>query len=186
MRNLKLLGALLFALLLPLEAHATAARTEWAAGNGAGYTWTSVMASADLTSLASGSSILSSATAIANATNQDIYADISFESTIGSATPTAGGFIAVYALALNEDGSTYGDGGLVAGTQKAYIPPYAPVCTIPLVAAATTLLAGQCLNVLIPPDTISFAVYNFSGLALSATAANNVLKIKTFNVNNNN
>jgi hypothetical protein len=184
-KRIKLLSALLFTLLFSFEAHA-ASRTAWTAGNGPGLTWTSVFASTDMTSLASGSSVLSTATAIANGSNFDTYADISVGITVSSSTPSAGGFIAVYALPLNQDGTTYGDAGLVAGTQKVYVPPYAPICTIPLVAAATTLMTGQCIGVLLPPDTISFAVYNFSNVAFSATGGNNLVKIKTYNINLNN
>lgn len=189
MRNVKLLLALAALLLLPISAEA-ASRTAWTGGNGQGIaSWssrTTAFGTADLTSLASGSSVLSSATAIANQTNLDLYADISVQMTITSATPTAGGFIAVYVVPLGQDGTTYGDGGLVAGTQKVYIPPYAPICTIPLVAAATTIMAGTCTNVLLPPEQFEFAVYNFTGLAFSGTAANSVVSFKTYNLNLNN
>ncbi len=43
-----------------------ASRTAWTAGNGVGLTWTNCFASADLTSMVSGNTVLSSATAVAN------------------------------------------------------------------------------------------------------------------------
>src|SRR5689334_3868278 len=112
-----LAAALLFS--APIEGFA-AGRSEWTAGNGVGLTWTAMFASGDLTSLASGNSVLSTATAVANGTNLDIYADISVIITIGSATPSAGAFIAVYALPLGNDGTTYGDGKI--STAAAYVP----------------------------------------------------------------
>lgn len=162
-------------------------RTAWVAGNGAGLTWTSAFAAADLTSMANGSAVFSSATAIANQTNLDQYMDISVEITIGSATPSAGGYIGVYLARLQEDGTTYGDGSYVLGTQKALLPPWAAIGAIPLQSTnATTILAGGVQGIVLPPDTFVLGLYNGSGITFSATAGNNVCKYKTYNINLNN
>ena len=76
------LGLLLAALLLlTAQAHA-AGRTEWTAGNGQGFSWssrTTAFGTGDLTSVATGKSILSSASAITNGTSLDMFMDISIE-----------------------------------------------------------------------------------------------------------
>lgn len=94
-RMLAAIAALLWALPSPALA---ANRTEWTSGNGQGLGWssrTTAFGTADLTSLASGDSVLSSAAAIANGSNLDQYLDISVEITVGSSTPTTGAYIAI-------------------------------------------------------------------------------------------
>ena len=176
---------LIAALLLAAPSAFAAGRSEWTAGNGVGFTWTAMNGTTDVTSLASGSSVLSSATAVANQTALDLYADISVKVTITSATPTAGGTIAVYILPLNADGSSYGDTHITT-TQAAYVPPMAPACVVPLTATATTIMSGVCTNVLLPPGTFQWAFYNASGLTFSGTDGNNVFKYRTYNLQLNN
>lgn len=163
-------------------------RTAWAAGNGVGLTWTSCFTGSDIASLASGSTILSASSAITNGTALDIYADISVELTIGSATPSSGGYIGIYLAALLADGTTYGDGSMTSGGSAiARAPPFSPVGIVPLEsAAATTLLAGFIQGIIIPPGTFLFGLYNNSGITLSATGGNNVVKYRTYNQNLNN
>lgn len=185
----KLFLSLIAALLLFTGEAQAANRTAWTAGNGQGLTYssrTTAFGTADLTSLASGSSVLSSGTPIANGTNLDMYADISVEITVASSTPSAGGYIAIYIAPLQQDGTTYGDGQLTAGTGAAYLPPYSPACIIPLANQAMTLMAGSCTGVLLPPGSFQFVAYNGSGVAFSGTAANNVVSFRTYNLNLNN
>ena len=171
-----------------------AGRSEWTAGNGAGYTAAALNASGDLTSLANGSSVLmSSAQAINNQTNQDIFGIISFYTTVASATPPAGANIQVFIFQLDESGSTgavnYGTGefsGFGSGSTIARAPAQPPDCVIPIeTAAATTVFKGTCL-VLIPFNSFLAVLYNNSGAALSGTAANNKLWLITGNMQNNN
>lgn len=164
-----------------------ASRTAWTAGNGAGLTFTAMFGTADLTSLANGDSVLSSASAVANGTNLDMFADASVEITITSATPTAGAYIGLWIAPLNEDGSTYGDGHLTAGTGLAYVPvwPMASSCQIQS-AAATTKMVAYFQGIILPPVNFNWVILNETGLAFSATAANNVAKFITYNVNLNN
>lgn len=161
-------------------------RTQWTAGNGVGLTWTSCFASADLTSLVDSKAILSSSTAVSNGTSLDMYADISVEITVTSSTPRSGGFIAMYLALANQDGTTFGDGILVAGTSLTYTPPYAPVGMVSLANTAMTLMAGTIQGILLPPGSFNFVLYNFSNVTFSATASNNVVKYRTYNVNLNN
>lgn len=165
-------------------------KTAWVSGNGQGLAnWsarTVLFGSADLTSLADSKSVLSSATAIDNGTNLDQYMDISVEITVGSSTPRAGAYIGIWIAYLQQDGSTYGDGQLTAGTPATYQPPWQPVATIPLSNQAMTLMAGQQNGILLLPQKFLLICYNFTNVTFSATAGNNVVAYKTYNVNLNN
>jgi hypothetical protein len=162
-------------------------RTAWVAGNGEGFAWGTALNGSDLALLANGSTVLSSVADIANQTGLDLYADVSVRMTVASATPPAGAFLALYLAALLDDGATYGDGSMTSGGTIARAPPYAPVGIVALEsAAATTLLAGFVPGILIPPGSFRFALYNGSGAALSATAANCIVKYRTYNLNLNN
>jgi hypothetical protein len=162
-------------------------RTAWTAGNGVGFTWTTAINESDLESLASGSAVLSSIGGITNQTALDLWCDVSVRLTISSSTPSAGAFLALYLAALLDDGATYGDGQLAAGTQKAYLPPYPPVAVLPIEsAAALTVMAGFAQGILIPPGTFNFALYNGTGIALSSTGSNCIVKYRTYNLNLNN
>jgi hypothetical protein len=158
----------------------------WITGGGVGFTWTTAINGADLASLASGSTALSSVADIANQTALDLYADVSVRLTVGSATPAAGAFLGLYLVPLLDDGSTYGDGELAAGGTMARAYPFPPAATMPLANVATTLLAGFAQAIVIPPGSFRFALYNGgSGISLSTTAGNNVVKYRTYRLNLN-
>lgn len=164
-------------------------RTAWTAGNGAGFTFTSIFATSDLTSLANGSCVLSSGTVFLNQNsgNLDMFCDVSVEITISSTTPSAGAYIGLWIAALQSDGTTYGDGFLVAGTKKAYLPAWPQAGIVPIESTgATTLMAAYFQNILLPPNSFKWVLYNGTGVTFSATAANNVAKMITYNVNLNN
>jgi hypothetical protein len=161
-------------------------RTSWVAGNNSvGLTWTACFGSADLTSLASGSSILSSAAAVTNGTYLDQYIDLSLKITITSQTPSAGAQILLYLAYLNQDLTSYGDGGLSSGASAAYIPLYPYCASFNLVAAATTTLMGTQTGILIAPGSFNFVLTNSSGLSFSSTAGNNKCSWRVYNQNNN-
>lgn len=165
-------------------------RTAWVAGNGQGLSaWsarTIAFGTADLTSLADSKAVLSSGTAIANQTNLDTYMDISVQITVASSTPRAGAFIGIWLAMLAQDGTTYGDGNLTAGTAATYLPPWAPLAIIPLSATATTNMGGQATGLIVPPQQFQLICYNFSNVTFSATAGNNIVSFKTYNLNLNN
>lgn len=163
-----------------------ASRAAWTAGNGVGYTWTTAINTADLVSLASGSSVISSVADIANQTNQDLYADLSVRMTIASTAIGAGAFFALYLAALLDDGASYGDAQFTNGTQAALTPAYPPVGIIPLPNVTTTKLFGFIQGILIPPGSFRFGLSNQSGVALSATGGNCIVKYRTYNLQNNN
>lgn len=161
------------------------ARTAWTAGNGVGFTWTTVINSADLASMANGSTVVSSVADIANQTNQDMFMDVSVSMLIASSTIVAGANLALWLYTLNQDGTTYGDGNFVNGTQKAATPAFPPIASIPLIAAATqTALIGQVNQIIIPPGSFRLALQNNSGFAL--TSGTQTVKYRTYNINLNN
>lgn len=161
------------------------ARTAWTAGNGVGYTWTTAINSADMASMTNGQTVLSSASVIANQTNQDIFADISTLLTIASNTIAAGANFALWLYALNQDGTHYGDNQFTAGTAASLTPCFAPCAIIPIPAVATTTtMYGFAQGIIIPPGSFLFAIQNNSGFAL--TAGTQTVKYRTYNLNLNN
>lgn len=160
-------------------------RTAWAEGNGVGYTWSTAINSADLASMVNGSTVLSSVADIANQANQDMFLDLSVRLAIASSTIVAGANLAFWLFDLLDDGSTYGDGNFVAGTQKAATPAFAPIATVPLIAAAAQVnLAGFANQIIIPPGSFRLALQNNSGFTL--TAGTQTVKYRTYNLNLNN
>jgi len=164
-------------------------KTAWAAGNGAGLTWTTAFktsATADLASLPTGDTVLSNNGAITNGTALDQYMDISVRCQIASNTIAAGANLALWLYALLDDGSTYGDGQLTAGTQAAKTPTFPPCAVIPLVAAASqTLLIGFYQGIILPPGSFLLAMQNNSGFNFTSTAAQQNCFYRTYNINLN-
>jgi hypothetical protein len=160
-------------------------RAAWTAGNGQGLTWGTLINSADLASMTNGKTVLSSVADIANGTNLDLYMDVSAICAISSSTIAAGANLALWLYALQEDGSTYGDGQLAAGTPAAVTPTFPAIGTMPLVAAASqTTLVGFCQGILIPPGSFRVALQNNSGFTFTAGAQS--VKYRTYNLNLNN
>lgn len=160
-------------------------RTAWTAGNGVGLTWTTAINSADMASMTNGQTVLSSVSDIANGTNLDQFMDVSVRCVISSSTIAAGANFALWIYALLDDGSTYGDGQLTAGTAASKTPPFPPCAIIPLYAAASqTSLVGAATGILIPPGSFRLAIQNNSGFAL--TSGTQTVKMRTYNINLNN
>lgn len=164
-------------------------RTAWTPGNGVGLTWTTAINSSDMTSMAGtiagSNTVLSSVSDIANGTALDQFMDISASLVISSNTIVAGANLAFYIYALNQDGSTYGDGQFTAGTPATKTPSFPPCAVIPLFAAVTqTALLGFAQGIIIPPGSFRLAIQNNSGFALTAGAQ--TVKYRTYNINLNN
>lgn len=159
-------------------------RTAWIAGNGVGLTWSTAINSADMASMANGSTVLSSVADIANGTALDQFMDLSVRCAIASSTTTVGANFALWIYLLLDDGATYGDGNFVAGTQKAATPAFAPCAGIPLIAAAAqTTLVGYTTGIMIPPGPFRLALQNNSGFAL--TSGTQTVRYRTYNINLN-
>jgi hypothetical protein len=165
-------------------------RTSWVAGNGVGLTWTTAFnagSGLDLNvGLQNGYSILASSTAIANGTNLDQFAAVSFVGALGSSSAIAAGANLAFWLAmLNEDGTTYGDNQLTAGTAFNGTPSWGPpTFVLPLYASTRTSIIGQISGVVLPPTSFLFVMQNNSGFTL-ATGTSNVCKYITYNQNLN-
>lgn len=161
-----------------------ASKTSWVAGAGVGLTWSTLVNSADLASMATAKTVLSSVADVANGTNLDQFMDISLRCAISSSTIVAGANFALWLYELLDDGSTYGDGQLTAGTPATLTPTFAPVAIFPLVAAASqTVLVGAVQGILLPPGSFRAAIQNNSGFTL--TAGTQTVKYRTYNQNLN-
>jgi hypothetical protein len=158
--------------------------TAWIGGNGVGLTWSTLINSSDLASIANGSIVLSTVADIANGTALDQFMDISAICAISSSTIAVGANLAFFLYALNEDGSTYGDGQLTAGTQAAKTPATILLGTVNIPAvASTTTLVGYIQGIIIPPGAFRVAMQNNSGFAL--TSGTQTVKYRTYNQNLN-
>jgi hypothetical protein len=167
-------------------------REIWGGGLGVGFTWTTAINGSDMASLASGSTVLSSVSDITNQTALDLFADISVRMTLASTTFQTGANVALWLAALLDDGATYGDGSMTSGGTVTRNLPYGPIGVVTVQSAvAATLVAGFVQGVLIPPGSFRLALGNNlvnnsgSGVALSVTAGNNVVKYRTYVLNLN-
>jgi len=168
-----------------------AARTAWTPGNGAGLTWTTVINSSDIVSLASGSAVLSTVSDVLNGASLDQFMDISAVCASSVARTLSGGAnLAFWIYPLNEDGTTYGDNQFTAGTQAAATPAFAPCAIVALPNVSVTQFSGTVTGIIIPPGNFRLAIQNNTGFGLSSTvssgAVTQIVKYRTYNVQLNN
>lgn len=145
--------------------------TAWVGGSiNSGLAWATLISSGDLTSLGTTTNtVIANSVSIANGTGLDQFMDISIQLAIGSSTIAAGANIAIWLAMLQQDGSTYGDNMIIAGTPAAYTPPWPPVAVFPLWAATgRTTLIGQVNGIIIPPGSFKAILQNNSGFALTS------------------
>lgn len=145
--------------------------------------WTAATFTAgDLNSLASGGGALSTA-AITNGTALDQMADVSFVVTVGGTT-LASSVITVYALPLNQDGSTYGDGYASSSSTQPASGYYAGSIGVKAGVTSGSTVTGTVQFISLPPGDYKLAFGNNLQVALNATAAL-TLKYRSYNVNLN-
>jgi hypothetical protein len=162
-----------------------ASRTSWTAGNGVGFTWSTLINSADMASMATANTVLSSVADITNQTALDMFMDISYALAIASSSTVIGANFAFWLYALNQDGTHYGDNQFTAGTPAALTPAFPPVATVGIpVSATTTNMYGYAQQIIIPPGSFRVAVQNNSGFTL--TSGTQTVKYRTYNLNLNN
>lgn len=164
-------------------------RTSWTAGNGVGLSWTTAFnatSGADLNAgLTNGQSMLSSSSAITNSTALDQLAALSFVGALGSSSAIAAGANLTFWIApLNEDGSTYGDNLLTAGTAFSGTPAWGPAAVIPLYPSTRTSVIGSATSIVLPPINFLWIMQNNTGFTLG-TGTTNVCKYITYNQNLN-
>jgi len=162
-------------------------KTAWAGGqlNSGSTAFQAAFNTADLNSLAANSSVLSSVAAFDNTSVGDQFLDISFIGNYATAqTVATGSGMAFFLYTLQEDGATYGDGRLVAGTQAAFSPLLNPIGGFPIVAGTSiTTISGDVLGVVIPPRKFALVMQNFSGAGLASS--NNNCSLSTYKQNTN-
>jgi hypothetical protein len=160
-------------------------RTAWTAGNlFSSLAFNAAFNAADINSLPTGDSVLSSITPFANGTALDQFMDISIELTIASTAIAAGTNLGVWLAMQQEDGTTLGDGTLTAGTPAAITPAWTPIAAIPLFASTRTTLIGSATGILLPPGAFALILQNNSGVTTAASG--NVASIRTYNQSLNN
>jgi hypothetical protein len=146
---------------------------------------------ADLSGLASGSGVLSSATTFDNtnadsAGNGDLKLDASLELAIASTTLAVGAAVYLYIAYLQEDGTNFEDGAFTSGSQKAYQPGWQPDGVFPptIRGSAQTLVAGTIRNVPLLRKKFRALLFNNLGVALSSSSSSYVY-FDTTNINLN-
>lgn len=153
-------------------------RTNWAADVG----WTTVTFTAsDFNSQPSGGGGLSSAITL---TNQDQYMDVSFVVTVGGTT-IPGGFMSIFVLPLNQDGTTWGD-GYASSTTTQPAGQYGQGSVQPKIGVTSgNTIVGQFQFIPVPSDgAFKLALGDNLSIALGTTAAL-TCKYRTYNVNLN-
>ena len=162
-------------------------RVAWTGGNlNTGYGWTTLFNSSDLVSLAATpAAVLSSITAIANQTGQDMFMDVSFALACASSSVTAGMNFALYFVYLNQDGTTYGDGQFTTGgTQAAKTPAVGFVGSLGLAVNGTaTSLTGTLTGIPIYPGTFLPILQNN---AVALNTSTQTVKYRSYNYQVNN
>jgi hypothetical protein len=142
--------------------------------------WTAVTFTAsNLNSLPSGGGALSTGV-IANGTNLDQFADFSFAVTVGTGGSGAGGFVTLYLLPLNQDGTTYGDGYVTNNSAQ----PSAGYAIGSIGVSTGTAATGMIQFVNLPPGSFKLVFGNNVQNTLSATASL-TLSYRSYNVNLN-
>jgi len=140
----------------------------------------------EINSLASGASVMSSI-AFTNDTDLQQFMDLSAQCTIASTTITAGSSLSFFIPYLQQDGTTYGDGALVAGSPTAtWSPLLDPIGGVPTVArAGVTAIVGDIGLVPIRPTAFRLVATNLILPATALAASGNAVAIKRYSQNLN-
>ena len=170
------------------------AKTAWSGGllgssNGA---YVAAFNTGDMNSLAYLSSVMSGIifdNTVATLTTPDQFMDVSFTGALATAAALpAGAGLALWLYVLQRDGTTFGSGRLVAGTQLAtFTPLLNPIGGIPIEpnASTSTPIIGSALNITIPPRAFRLVIQNQLGTGLTLAASGNMLSIATYCQNTN-
>lgn len=159
--------------------------TSWYGGalNSDSVAFQAAFLAADLNGLASGSAVMSS-TAFNNTVGLDQFLDLSFVGVFAaSETVVAGAGMGFWLAILQEDGTTYGDGRLTAGTQAAYAPLLNPIGGFPIQVGTITDFWGSSVLNCIPPRNFRLVAQNNTGFALASSG--NSCSISTYRQNTN-
>ena len=167
------------------------AKTAWSGGllASSGGAYVSAFGASDMNSLANLSSVMSGLAfdnTVATLGTPDQFMDVSFTGTMSaSVTIPAGSALGLWLYILQRDGTTYGSGKLVAGTQLAsYSPLLNPLGGLPIEPGTTiTNISSSILNVTIPPR--AFRLVAQSQLGTGLVLASGMISIATYGQNTN-
>ena len=158
-----------------------AARTLWTPSPTLGAVWTDAgFTLTAFNSLAVGSCVVG-ATALANQTDLDLWWTFSFSFVVG-ATTVAGNYLSLYALPLNQDGTTYGD-NTGTGTVAPGTGYWLANASVLVGVTSGSAIVGSFAPQVIPPFAFKPAIVNNS-VVFNATAAAAV-KYQNFDINLN-
>lgn len=152
-----------------------------AAGGVSSYTDMGFTAT-DFNSRVNGGVIVAAST-VTNASNLDLYGQISFSVVNGATTTTQASYFQFYAAELNQDGTTYGD-GIATGTTLPAAHQALAIADLPISAGSGATMTGSTKWFPMPGGELKFVFVNSSGGALNGSAAA-VFKYRTFNFNLN-
>ena len=128
-----------------------------------------------------------SSIAFTNDTDLQQFMDLSAQCAITSTTITAGSSLSFFIAYLQADGTTYGDGALVAGTpQTSWSPLLDPIGGVPTVArAGVTAIVGDIGLIPIRPTGFRLVATNLILPAVALAASGNSVSIKRYAQNLN-
>jgi hypothetical protein len=164
------------------------ARTAWAGGtlDGANGAYFAAFGS-EINSLVTGDAVLSTLSfdnTVATLGTPDQFLDLSFVGAFAaSETVGAGAGLSFFLYVLQEDGVTFGDGRLVAGTPLAFQPLLGPMGGIPVQTGTVTTFAGNICGFVIPPRKFGIVMQNNTGFALAASGLSCSISTYRQNVN---
>ena len=163
--------------------------TAWSGGAlNSGLGFVAAFGASDMNSLASLSSVMSTVI-FDNTTGLDQFLDLSFlgSFTAASNAVLTGSGMSFLMACVQQDGTTYGDGRLVAGTQAAVLPLNDPLGGFPLIAGTFTNAAGSIAGdfgyVPLRPRKFRLIASNYTGFTLAASG--NQAWISTYRQNMN-
>jgi len=152
--------------------------SHWIAGSGVGLTWTAAFGTEFTTTALPINDAIASSVVITNGTALDMFCDFSVH--IAAMTTTGAPFLGVYLYPLNQDGSTYGDGRFATAAAGPPASNYS-VGSIALPVVTTTATNGSLTQIVIPPGSFKFVIFNGTGTN-STPASGNTSSYRTYNI----
>jgi hypothetical protein len=132
--------------------------------------WADAFAAADFNALASGGGILSTATAVDNATGKYLFADLSFSMVTSTVSPAVGAHLLFFVIPLLHD-SNYADNENT--TTAANLPASTLArATIGFRTKTSQSIKGAAWRIPIPPGQFKWYVVNRLGVVLPSSATN--------------
>ena len=128
---------------------------------------------------------IQSSIVIDNSTIGDQFCIASCQITSSSSTPNTSGLylsVGLYPLNLDTGTTIYGDNQFASQVAAPIPGPYATNGTIPVIQNSTGVIYGTTQPFQMYPGKQVLVLYNASGVILSTTLSNTVIKYKTVNL----